>query len=721
MPEPERITYEDRLLAEAVRFLETASTDDGEDAARRNPLPPGANDERRIVSRALSMSVAEPVRAALRRADQISAIATLVIVLLALAAGVGAVGAVMGTGREAPVNILVVLVSLLGVQTALLLLWLFGALLRPRLLRGASIGGFVAAVTERLFARAWKTRSEQAALRAFASAQFGGDVGRWTFGVMTHAAWLAFNIGVVIALFFALSTRNYVFVWETTILSQETYATIFQVLGRPHQLLGIQIPGEAAIETARMPVGARDALDQGATQRRLWGSFLLGAVVIYGLAPRFILASGSLLARRAAQRRMRLDLDRPYYASLLNQSFHADAGARDDEAPADSEHPAESDAARPLAPRPAAAPAVIGVEMDTPETGWPPPLGPGVEDLGIVDEREARTAALRRLRSADTEPAALIIAAQLDTTPDRGIERYISELAHSVSRPAAMLLTPGRALHSRHPDDAAARQAAARLDDWSALARRVGVPAERVFNIDLDYLTDASRAALRRIVSESGAPPARPAGKIDRAFDAIADAVERGRAETEKDRLDLHTAIARLYGAERSSHWLRRLDLTSPVTAESVRSAMTGGARRMTSLLPEWLRSEPKWLAAGAVAGALGCASAALLVTPLAISSLPLWSGFGAALGSLGPALRAGSTPPREDDAVEVGETVRAAALWAALLEAQGMSEDAIRRILAEAFPEDRAATMPDRATTRAWLDEVRRDLERAARREVGA
>jgi hypothetical protein len=153
-------------------------------------------------------------------------------------------------------------------------------------------------------------------------------------------------------------------------------------------------------------------------------------------------------------------------------------------------------------------------------------------------------------------------------------------------------------------------------------------------------------------------------------------------------------------------------------------SSMRSAAERFTSLLPAGLRASPRWAAAGALAGALGCAAAGAFITPVAIAALPTWAAIGAAVGALLP--RRGRHEDTEPSAAapEPGDAVRAATLWALVLELQGRPEPVISRILDRTLsaPEVDRADLAKASHVRPWLDVVRHRLDLAlARSEGGA
>ena len=177
---------------------------------------------------------------------------------------------------------------------------------------------------------------------------------------------------------------------------------------------------------------------------------------------------------------------------------------------------------------------------------------------------------------------------------------------------------------------------------------------------------------------------------------------------------ELQRAIAKLYGGGRQA-WqdmLRvRLSGGMPQLNE-----LRESSRRMVDLLPARLRNT-RWLAAGAVAGALGCVAAATLVAPAAIVALPAWAGIGAALSALiGPGASSKHRPA--DEPIDLTDAVNAAALFAIVLELQGRDETEITRIIDRVAGEEEPPTMRDLDTVRSWLDTLRGRLDLALQAE---
>jgi hypothetical protein len=251
------------------------------------------------------------------------------------------------------------------------------------------------------------------------------------------------------------------------------------------------------------------------------------------------------------------------------------------------------------------------------------------------------------------------------------------------------------------------------------MAAAAGIPENRVIEIDLDRLTGVSRDRLARwFGAEEEAPATVP--PIEHAFALIVEHAGRWRgAPGTPEQAELHRDIARIHGSE-AGRWRDLLRLPANGGLPEMDRLRTGAAA-MVALLPVRLKKSGRWMAAGALAGALACVAAATLVAPAAIAALPAWAGLGAgvaaALGWPGAVDSAESSSDGED----LSRAVAAAALFALVLQLQGREEAAISEILDEVLEEETPPVMRGSEEAQAWLDKVARHLKRAlaSRRSV--
>lgn len=679
--------------------------------------------DRRALHLVRRSSIAAAIAEADRHVRRSIGWASTVMLALASIAGAGAAAAALPAQRDTPVNIFLLLGGYLGIQTVLLLAWLIAAVA----LRGGgpSLGRAVAAIAA-MFARWGGPRTSRdaaatelphamaiaAVLRRRLARESSGPAARWGIGLASNALWTAFNIAGLATAIALLATRQYEFAWESTILSTESTLRLTETIATMPPRLGFPVPDAATIAASRFdPSSPQAFLPQDDSVRAAWSGLLLGSIVCYALAPRLALAAFCGWRRRTALSSMRIDRGDPAIAMLLARLGEP------------SEAPIEGDGVLPAAPnfgaedalaaRDVGPPAIAGLELPVPGSGWPPELGLAIDDLGLLASREDRQRARARLRAAAHRPATLVVVCDAAATPDRGVRAMLAELCEASAAPLLLAISRGEALRRRESP----ANAAQRLADWRSLAEALDA---RLAEIDLDHLTAASRTALRAAIeSHETATPAATL-RIDKAFAEIAAAAERwidadrtARLPTVEEEAELHRRIAQRLGGRLLD--AARFEFSARDAIGSIRRA----ASQVESLLPASLRMRPAWLGAGAVAGALGCLAAAAFATPLAISALPMWAAFGGGLGGLLSTWRGPGAMPTADAGLDFGPAVAAAAMQAVLLAHQGLGEDRIGAALAAAFAPEEPPRLGSAREVRAWLSLVSARLAAARTTEA--
>jgi hypothetical protein len=762
-----RVGFGDRMLASAVAaHLHGSSTGSSIDALALSGTDlEGVRDpEQRLVAWAARRPSAAAIAEWLGRWRRVATFC-LIAALTALAAiGWFAAQGALGLDRSAPTNVFWLLGGVLLPQTLLLSAWVLLSAVGGAAGAALSLGGLLRAAVFRVAAgRLGADPAAAAAAAALVSAFGKGPIGRWTLGVTTNSLWSAFNLGVLAAVVALLAVQQHTFCWESTILSSEGYRRLTAAIAWLPSTLGFAVPDAEQIAAARLdPSSGAPFLPQDEAARVAWSGLLVGSVVAYGLLPRMLLTALSAAFLGRATRRFRLNLDAPLLAPIAAALVQTRVvRAPEPAAPWPSERAelgrelraAEGSATTPIGAPSVRRAALVGLELSAPASGWPPaPLtGAGLDDLGRLESREDRHTAIAALRAA-APGRLLVVVAPLGLAPDRGVGALLRELVAAAQAPAALVLTGGRALRARG-DSASVSQRSA---DWRSVAEGAGILAARVVEIDLDLLTASSSAALRAVAE--GQDPAGGSRRVEEAFRIIAAAADRwsvaldNGAPSVTEQAALHREIAMLYGAEEERTGLRRLlgvdaqalrdlgalDALRGAASAPLNSTLARAGERFAALLPATLRMQPKWLAAGALAGALGCVAAAMLgpaaiAAPLALQALPIWSGLGAAVGGVFSARKPAAASAGGSSVDRVAEesqrvaglaaAIRAAALHAIVLELQGGGEARIAESLERAFPaagednELEQELLDTRApgAARRWLDGVRHRLDLAA------
>jgi hypothetical protein len=698
--------FRDQLLAEAVRLHEDAqgfAMDDPQ--ADANAQQVDGDFETRIIARARALTSAPTLQAAFQQLHTTFGLTLGIALFVALMGGIGVARMALNSVPNGPImNFFSVLGGVLGVPTLALVIWLVLLWVRPGTMFSNSLGGdFIFLLMRRVNQWLHKGPMHVAAAQAMGSVYARTPVGRWTLSAISHLLWLVFLFGCLLSLLLILSTKQYTFAWETTILSDRAYIVLTRALASLPEAVGFSAPSPEQIAASHW----RGQGTPPAEAREAWSGLLIGSLVVYGILPRIILLGFCFLARQQATANFRLNITLPGYARLETRLLPAsqslgvvdpDHGKGDAVPKLPSPTPQRSTA-------PATGPpAIMGYEVSQPASHWPPPIE-GVQwlDLGFVDSRNDRKNTLERICYAPNPPRIIAIVCSVTITPDRGTQGFISDIQQASSSPVLIILTDGQRLRER----SSAQEAEQRLRDWRELAINAQVSEEQVMDLDLNNLTEASRAKLTAAIKKGAKSVSGSGQHLEQAFTLIVQHVQRWSDNPDASaQAELHRDIAALYRNERNT-WQALLRTQLP-TSGNVVGQLKSSANQMIDLLPERLRINPKWHAAGAVAGALGCVAAATLMAPAAITSLPLWAGLGAALPMVIKQPNKTHNLEEETDNIDFTEAVNGAALFALLLELQGNDEIHITRTIDRVVGDSEPLPIQDAEAARQWLDRLR-------------
>jgi hypothetical protein len=418
--------------------------DDAE--ANRQARAKGGELPELIEHRALWLARRDGLIDALRHWRQGARLAGFALVLLALLTGAGLAFAALGDGIR-PVNVFWALGSLLGLNLLTLLGWLLGFVFAGD--AGGALGRLWLWLSEKLAHDARAVQLAPALLAVLEQRRLG----RWLLGLGVHGVWLIAMASALLTLLALLATRRYGFVWETTILGENTFISLTQALGSLPSLLGFSVPDIAQIRASG------DLASDAESARQSWAGWLVGVVLIYGLLPRLLLALFCLWRWRRGRAQLQLDLQLPAYR-LLRERLQPS-----------TERLGINDAAPPQLHAPSAGAqldgsegaVLVGIELDQSHP-WPPKLPKTVADAGVLDDREQRRRLLEQLTRFP--PQRLAIACDPHRSPDRGTLALIGELSRCAAKSRIWLLQPptGEALDSH------------RLQDWHQALDGLGLP-----------------------------------------------------------------------------------------------------------------------------------------------------------------------------------------------------------------------------------------------------
>lgn len=433
-------------LTETIRLREehAGALEDAE--ANRLARNAGGDLPARIKARARWLAERDGLTRALHHWLQGARLALVVLAALAILSGAGLGFAALGDG-QAPVNVFWALGSLLGLNLILLASWASGLVLAGDY--GATLGRLWLWLSEKL-ARDAKAAHLAPALLLMLQRR---KLNRWVLGLLVNGLWLLAMLSALAIVLTLMATRRYGFVWETTLLTSDTFVAMTQALGALPALLGFNVP------TVDMIRASGDTALNIESARQAWATWLVGVLLVYGVLPRLLLALMCLWRWQSGKGSLSLDLNLPGYAQLREPLMPSSERLGISDAAPPHLHQVESGASAPHSD----GALLVAVELDD-QRPWPPPLPKGVKDAGILDSRESRQKLLEQLTRFP--PARLAIACDPRRSPDRGSLALIAELARCAGATRIWLLQapPGQALDAE------------RLGDWHAALQQLELP-----------------------------------------------------------------------------------------------------------------------------------------------------------------------------------------------------------------------------------------------------
>ncbi|SCZ36666.1 MULTISPECIES: DUF2868 domain-containing protein [Pseudomonas] len=431
-------------LTETVRLREEHAGPLDDLEANRLARAAGGDLPGRIQRRALWLAERDGLTAALKHWLQGARLALVLLAIFAVLSGAGLAFAALG---QTPVNVFWALGSLLGLNLILLLSWALGLIFAGE--HGATLGRLWLWLSEKL-ARDAKAAQLAPALLLMLQRK---KLNRWALGTLVNGLWLLAMVSALFLLLTLMATRRYGFVWETTILSADTFINMTQALGALPALLGFNVP------TVEMIRASGDTALNIESARQAWATWLVGVLVVYGVLPRLLLALFCFWRWNSGKAALRLDLNLPGYAQLRERLMPTSErlGITDPE-PAQL-HRVEST----VGEHASDGALLVAIELDD-QHSWPPTLPKNVSNAGILDSRESRNKLLEQL--SRFPPARLAIACDPRRSPDRGSLALIAELARNAAATRVWLLQApqGQALDAE------------RLGDWHVALHQLELP-----------------------------------------------------------------------------------------------------------------------------------------------------------------------------------------------------------------------------------------------------
>ncbi|WP_022940356.1 DUF2868 domain-containing protein [Psychromonas hadalis] len=361
----------------------------------------------------------------------------------------------------------------------MLLVWLF-VFFKENLVQNSSLARFSLAIIKQFEHRFNSGLTEQKnyglLFHCYFDLHFSKPLGRYQLSKLTHLLWLSYFIGATLMSVVMLATHQVDFIWQTSILSSDSFQTLTQLLAYLPQKLGFPVPSMLQIQQSHL--GVESIMD--AENRRLaWSSLLISSLFLYGLLPRLLLF---LLLSKQLKRKMqryRLDLSSLYYVQLRqllkpNKTtlgiIDADATSEGIKKESHLPDPAHKVTALPENYYP------IAIELSSRQFSLAEKhlqqynIDAGLSLINVCDYQRQQQL-LAGLKNSQSRTVCLYVS--LERLPDRGLKRFISQLTSLPNKQFQLLLLIEK------------QQSKQRDSDWYQLASEVGIKLDNILHIEV--------------------------------------------------------------------------------------------------------------------------------------------------------------------------------------------------------------------------------------------
>ncbi len=313
------LNFADKILIEQVRHLEEAAESAGQESAVALQTVPidlatelgGQSFPAALLTRAQAMTRANDCQNDIDKPAKLhSMLLKAAFVLVALLGFLAVANALSsGSDDQHAINIYWLLIVLLGFNLLSIALWCVGSLTKI----GDLISGSIAKLPLSVFKKL--AIGKQPAARAWYAGHYREHYGLWHISTLNHSLWLVYLCAGLFSLILFLSAQQYDFYWGSTLLSADTFLSLTNTLAAPLAAVGFAVPDASQISMSREGLG-----NASAVTRQQWAMFLIGALLLYGLLPRFVCWLVAHSCKRRAAVQFSPDFYQPYYVDLRHQA-----------------------------------------------------------------------------------------------------------------------------------------------------------------------------------------------------------------------------------------------------------------------------------------------------------------------------------------------------------------------------------------------------------------
>lgn len=464
--------FQQRLLAEGVRAAE------GDYPALFSPAlnKAEASFELLLLDRAQQLDQKLQISTLFSHFKRLTNTLFVLLSMLVLILGASSVGQLFFSEQGTQINFFWAFGLFFIPNLLALCLWLFLFLQKNLLSAGwlAHFSLFLFKTVEKRFnPQATKHAHFWPLFKCYFKITLSGDLGRYKLSCVTHLLWLSYFVGATIMLVIMLATHQVDYIWQTSILSEQSFQWLTQLLAYIPNLLGVAVPDPQLIQQSHL--GSVNLLVDAQNSRMVWSSLLISSLLIYGILPRFclLLLMRFLLIRKT--QRFQLSLSQPYYVQLRQQLKPnvTSLGIKDpDFSKMGVKHPPQLETANHPLP-PCFYPVAIElserqfIECQKHVKHYSP------EQLALlknVCDFQTQQCLLKEI--ATTEQKSLVLYVTLARLPDRGLLAFIKSLTSLTSKSFYLLLIDEGHMASSYLSK--------RRSDWYQLATQADIPLENI-------------------------------------------------------------------------------------------------------------------------------------------------------------------------------------------------------------------------------------------------
>lgn len=352
--------------------------------------------------------------------------------------------------------------------------------LKPSLLQNSSLTRFTLSaikLIERRFNKEQIKRNNYWTLfSCYFELHFSKSLGRYKLSQLTHLLWLSYFCGALAMSVLMLATHQVDFIWQTSILSSESFQSLTQLLAYLPHKLGFIVPSIEQIQQSHLSI---ENLVDADNRRLAWSSLLISSLLLYGALPRLLLYFYVSYQFRQVKVRYNLDLSLPYYVQLRqllkpNKATLGITDADDEEGTKKHVDNVQYTACQSV-PLPRhfypLAIELSGSQFSLAKAHLKSVLPELNVDFVNVCDHSQQQRLLSEIKLNANEDVVLYVA--LNRLPDRGLKRFVSQLTAIANKQYHLFLLIDN------------KRTAQRDNDWYRLADSVGIQLDNILHVDV--------------------------------------------------------------------------------------------------------------------------------------------------------------------------------------------------------------------------------------------